>query len=160
MALASRQDYIKLIEQDYFANLVQENISAAIACFSDDARISVRHGDAPVRRFSVNGDDDTTSLWDFYAHLCGNYHIWFGEFTHYIDEAESRTASTFRAVLNPKPDSPYHSTGTQTLFNCNFFQFSDGRIVNMTIYYSNPNSDQQAAISTQSVPTGYPPQGK
>ena len=118
MALASRQDYIKKIEDDYFGNLVRENISEAIACFSDDARISVRHGDASVRRFSVNGGDGTTSLWDFYDHLCGNYRIWFGEFVHYIDEDQNRAASTFRVVLDPKPDSPYGSAGTQTLFNC------------------------------------------
>ena len=108
----------------------------------------------------MNGGDGTTSLWDFYDHLCGNYRIWFGEFVHYIDEDQNRAASTFRVVLDPKPDSPYGTAGTQTLFNCNFFQFNEGRIVEMTIYYSNPNSDQSPATSTSSVPTGYPPEGK
>jgi len=151
---------VRLIEEDYFGNLVRENIPAAIACFSNDARINVRHGDAPVRRFSVNGDENTTSLYDFYDHLCGNYGVLFDDFTHFIDEDQARAASTFRVVLKPKPASPYVFAGTQTLFNCNFFQFGNYRIVDMTIYYSNPNSGQQSATPPQSVPTGCPPESK
>ena len=149
----TREDYVHLVEDAYFGNVVSGNLPGILECFTEDVRVTIRHGDNPIRQFTMDGRDGTTRLEDFYLHLCGNFTPWFGEFEHYIDLPAQRCASTFVVKLSPLEDSDYSEAGPQTLRNCNFFKCRDGRIEEMIIYYSNYESGM-----TQS-PTGYPKQG-
>ena len=147
---------IKLIEKHYFGNVETGDIDAAMACFTPDATVVIRHGDKPERVFSVETQTQATPLREFYQHLCGNYSVWFGEFDHYIDGEHDRAASRFTVRLTPKPGGLYGDNYEQKLLNCNFFEFRDGRISDMIIYYSNPDAGKSAAQAS-SAPTGYPP---
>jgi len=142
-----RDACIAFIEHDYFGNVRAGALDAIMACFTPDARVAIRHGDRPVRRFAVQASGDADSLEDFYRHLCGNYEAWFGDFWHVVDAGAARAASRFTVRLTPKPDGLYADAGAQELLNCNFFEFDGPRISDMIIYYANPGS---------AGPTGYP----
>ena len=150
MTNLDRNQYIKLVEEDYFGNVAKGNIDKVLTCFTDDTLVTIRHGDNPIRVFNKPGNNGTSQLLEFYKHLCGNYTPWFGDFIHYIDVEEQRCACTFTVKLDPKEDSDYFVAGKQTLRNCNFFTCKDGKISEMTIYYSNTES------GLEKTPTGYP----
>lgn len=148
-----RDDCIKLVEEAYFGNVMKGDIDAILACFTEDSRVRIRHGDAEERRFTLGTEGGGLSAREFYGHLISNFSCHFANFKHFIDLDEERSAATFVVTLKPKPDSAYFSEGTQTLHNCNFFEYQDGRIADMIIYYSNP----EAGAKGSSAPTGYPP---
>jgi hypothetical protein len=129
------------------------DIEAIIGCFISDARVRIRHGDAEERRFTLGADGEGLSAREFYGHLISNFACHFAGFKHFIDLDEERSAATFVVTLEPRPDSTYLSEGTQTLHNCNFFEYRDGKIADMIIYYSNPT----AGAAGVTAPTGYPP---
>lgn len=147
-----RDDCIRLVEQKYFGNVMKGDIEAILECFTEDAHIRIRHGDAPEREFSLKSGGDGPSAREFYQHLCSNFSSHFGGFKHFIDVESGRSAATFLVTLTPRPDSPYASDGPQTLHNCNFFEYRSGRIADMIIYYSNPSAN----VSDPQAPTGYP----
>ncbi len=157
MQIYNRGDYVQLIEQTYFGNVVQANIDAVLDCFTDDCLITIRHGDNPLRIFRKNPARNETPLREFYVHLCGNFEAWFGDFIHYIDIDAGLCACTFTVKLKPKQDSAYLPAGIQTLHNCNFFSYRHGKIKEMTIYYSNTEAGA-AGNTSSSAPTGYPKQ--
>jgi hypothetical protein len=152
MKLQSRQTFKEFVEQAYFGNVARQDLPAVMACFNPYATVIIRHGDNPVRNFSVAAESSEDNLQAFYAHLCGNYDAWFGEFTHFVDTEAQRSACYFTVRLTPKPDGLYADAPVQTLRNCNFFEYADDRIQHMIIYYSNTESAGDA-------PTGYPKQG-
>ena len=49
----------------------------------------------------------------------------------------------------------YADAGPQELRNCNFFEFDNGAISHMIIYYANPQSGGSVDRGTE-TPTGYP----
>ena len=153
MTNMKRDECIQLIENDYFGNLTAGHLSAAMECFTDDARVYIRHGDNPIRRFSILPSDGMQPLMEFYEHLCGNYYVTFTEFWHVIDIDAQRAASHFTVGLAPMADGLYADAAKQELLNCNFFEFRDGRISHMIIYYANPASANE---NNQVTPTGYP----
>ena len=153
MAELERNDYIRLVEEDYFGNVVTGDLQKVLDCFTEDTAVTIRHGDNPPRLFSKNGAEGTGELQDFYKHLCGNFTPWFGDFDHYIDVPEQRCSCTFVVKLSPLPGSDYLDAGPQTLRNCNFFKYRDGKIEEMIIYYSNHES------GLEQTPTGYPKDG-
>ncbi|MFT7460537.1 MAG: hypothetical protein ACI909_003225 [Planctomycetota bacterium] len=155
MTTLTRDDYIQLIEQAYFGNVVKTNIDAVLDCFTDECLTTIRHGDNPLRLFRKHPSANEMPLREFYAHLCGNFDTSFDNFTHYIDAEIGQCASTFIVSLTPKHDSDYLSAGPQTLNNCNFFSYEDGRIKEMTIYYSNTEA-KTISNTSNSTPTGYP----
>lgn len=155
MSKFDRQYYIELIENDYFGNVSHEDIKAACSCFSDNSKVTIYHGDNPVRFFYKNPSDGQDSLEVFYDHLVGNYDASFNNFVHTIDLDEQRCASNFLVTLSPKPDSEYRDIGTLTLNNSNFFRFSNGKIFYMIIYYANPTLGKLLGQVNQS-PTGFP----
>ncbi len=151
--LIKRDDYIYLIEQAYFGNVAKANLDAVLDCFTDDCLVTIRHGDNPLRLFRKKPTVNEKPLSDFYAHLCGNFDPWFGDFTHYIDAENSQCACTFTVKLAPKPESDYFPLGRQTLNNCNFFSYENDKIKEMTIYYSNTEAN---TVPDNTHPTGYP----
>lgn len=148
-----RKSVIRFIEDAYFGRVSDARVDDLLACFSPDAKVIIRHGDNPERRFGFVPTGAETALSDFYAHLCGNYEAWFGDFEHTIDLGSQRAASRFTVRLTPKPDGLYADAGVQELLNCNFFEFEDGRISHMIIYYANPDPGDDRTDQ----PTGYPP---
>lgn len=149
----TRDEIIRIVEKSYFGSVMKGDIDAIVACFGHGANVRIRHGDAAERQFVVGDASEGLSAREFYGHLCSNFECNFDHFKHFIDLDEERSAATFLVTLTPKPDSPYAPEGTQTLQNCNFFEFRDGKIADMIIYYSNPT----AGISGSATPTGYPP---
>jgi ketosteroid isomerase-like protein len=155
MPVYDRAYYTKLVEQDYFGNVMKEDIAAACACFTEDSEVVIYHGDNPVRRFYGTPKDGQLPLDAFYEHLLGNYGAKFEHFEHTIDLEYQRCAANFLVTLTPKPGSTYETTGTLTLNNSNFFRCRDGKIYYMVIYYANPTLGEKLGVQTTS-PTGFP----
>ena len=155
MSGLSRDDYVKLVETDYFGSVMKQDFAAVVACFTDDATVTIYHGDAAPRIFKGAPKAGETPLPAFFEHLLANYDPMFDEFVHYVDAAAERGAVTFAVRLTPKPASAYRDHGVQHLRNCNFFEFRDGRIHDMIIYYANPASGG-AGESAEAKPTGFP----
>jgi hypothetical protein len=155
MSKLDRSHYIRLIEHDYFGNVMTENLDAVERCFTSDAVITIYHGDNAVRHFYAWPEKNQQPMRAFWAHLCGNYEAHFGHFRHVIDEAHDACASTFIVTLKPKPNSDYLAAGTLTLNNCNFFWCVGGKIARMTIYYANPTLGAKLGAASAG-PTGFP----
>ena len=153
--MKNRRAYVEFIEDSYFGSVASGLYEKILDCFTDDARVIIRHGDNPERRFAVNPGDEELALASFYEHLCQNYDCWFGDFHHYVDLEQRCAASRFTVRLKPKPGGLYANESPQELRNCNFFDFHDHRIGDMIIYYSNPNESPDDA-TTKERPTGYP----
>ncbi|MDX2224728.1 MAG: hypothetical protein SFV21_18385 [Rhodospirillaceae bacterium] len=150
-----RAHYVKLVEQDYFGNVMADDLDAVVRCFTADAEITIFHGDNPIRRFYAAPAAGQQHMREFWAHLCGNYDSHFGQFRHVIDAEADTCASTFVVTLKPKPASAYLATGTLTLNNCNFFWCRQGVIHRMIIYYANPTLGAQLGLASTG-PTGFP----
>lgn len=155
MTAFDRAYYIKLVEQEYFGNVMREDIAAACACFTDDSQVVIYHGDNEVRRFYGTPEEGQLPMEAFYDHLLGNYDAKFEHFEHTVDVEEQRCSANFLVTLTPKPGSDYEETGTLTLNNSNFFRCRDGKIYFMIIYYANPTLGAKLGTQTQS-PTGFP----
>lgn len=155
MSKPARADYIKLVEKDYFGNVMSGDLDAVVACFTPAAEITIFHGDNEIRRFFGKPAAGQQPLRAFWEHLCGNYDSHFGNFQHIVDDAHECCAATFIVTLKPKPNSAYLATGTLTLNNCNYFWCKDGKIDRMTIYYANPTLGAKLGL-TSTGPTGFP----
>ncbi len=154
MAERSHNYYVKLVEEDYFGSVTRQDKAAILDCFTEDARVTIYHGDNEPRRFAGKSGTGVSPLGSFFDHLLGNYDPAFEDFTHYVDVENDRCATHFRVHLTPKPDSPYLAVGVLVLQNCNFFLCRDGKIDDMILYYANPS----AANATGQMPTGFPKQ--
>jgi len=148
METLNRDECVELIESHYFGGVMAADLHQIRSCFTDDAIVTIRHGDRQPRLFSLQPLAGHQDLMSFYEHICGEYDCWFGHFRHYIDAPQQSAASTFEVRLTPKPGGAYDGWAIQTLYNCNFFNFRDRRIFDMLIYYSNPGAGEN--------PTGYP----
>ncbi len=155
MSKPSRDHYIKLVEHDYFGNVMTEDLDAVVRCFTSDAEITIYHGDNPIRHFYANPVGTQQPMREFWVHLCGNYDSHFGQFQHIVDEVHECCAAIFIVTLKPKPHSAYLATGTLTLNNCNYFWCKGGKIVRMTIYYANPTLGAKLGLASMG-PTGFP----
>jgi hypothetical protein len=149
MSFKDRTAVIEFVEETYFGNVHRNNLTDVIDCFTSSATVFIRHGDNPVRKFSVAPTSDADNLHEFYDHLCSNYDRGFGEFSHFVDIEAQSSACYFTVRMTPKPDGLYADAGEQILHNCNFFEYVDGRIQHMIIYYSNSEPGGNR-------PTGYP----
>jgi len=152
MSRHTHEDYVKLVEQDYFGNVTRQDKAGILACFTEDARVTIYHGDNEPRRFSGAGEEGESPLPSFFEHLLGNYDPHFEDFTHFVDVENERCAAHFKVRLTPKANSDYAASGVLNLRNCNFFLCRDGKIYDMIIYYSNPD----AANASGPAPTGFP----
>ena len=155
LEMKDRFSYVEFIEQRYFGNVAESNFDEILGCFNDDAQVIILHGDKPERRFALYPQAAESDLLSFYQHLCDNYECWFGNYHHYIDLETDSAASRFTVRLTPNPTGIYASFPAQELRNCNFFEFRDGRISDMIIYYANPET-QTTNKQPTGKPTGYP----
>ena len=74
-----------LVERRYFGNVTHGDIPAVVACFTDDALVTIYHGDAAPRLFKAQPGAGETPLPRFFEHLLANYDPQFTEFVHYVD---------------------------------------------------------------------------
>lgn len=146
-----RAAIIDLVEHQYFGSVARNDIAAVRACFTDNAVVTIRHGDNPTRTFKSRPAPGEAKLTDFWEHLCANFDAAFNDFEHVIDLERACCAATFTVTLAPKSGSAYFQRGTLTLRNCNFFWLESGRIARMIVYYANPDTGGPAA----GKPTGY-----
>ena len=142
--------YVKLVEEDYFGSVTRQDKPAILACFTEDARVTIYHGDNAPRRFGT--EPGASPLPSFFDHLLANYDPAFSEFVHFTDAAHDRCAAYFKVRLTPKAESAYKAAGVLNLRNCNFFVCRDGKIHDMTLYYANPG----AADAAGPAPPGFP----
>ena len=154
MAQRSHEYYVKLVEEDYFGSVTRQDKDAILDCFTEDARVTIYHGDNEPRRFGDKSSAGESPLGIFFDHLLANYDPRFENFIHYVDPENDRCATHFRVHLTPKADSPYSAFGVLVLQNCNFFRCRDGKIDDMILYYANPS----AANAAEPTPTGFPKQ--
>jgi ketosteroid isomerase-like protein len=150
--MLTRAALIDLVENRYFSNVSREDVAAVAACFTADAEVVIRHGDAPTRVLKASPGAGEQDMRDFWRHLNANYDARFDRFEHFVDVEAQRCAATFLVTLAPKAGSAYAARGTLTLLNCNFFWLENGRIARMIVYYANPDTGGPAV----GKPTGYP----
>lgn len=150
--MLTRAELIDLVEDRYFGNVTRGDVEAVAACFTADAEIIIRHGDAPTRLMKATPGPTETDMREFWRHLNANYHATFERFEHFVDVDAQRCAATFVVTLAPRSGSAYAARGTLTLQNCNFFWLENGRIARMIVYYANPDTGGPSA----GKPTGYP----
>ncbi len=153
MSSDARAHYVRLVEEEYFGSVSRADVAGALACFTDDATVTIFHGDAVPRVFKKTPGADETPLSRFFEHLVANYEPRFTEFVHYIEPEAGRCAARFLVTLTPRAESAYRDAGVQRLRNCNFFECRDGRIRDMIVYYTNPGSAGEAVGPR---PTGFP----
>lgn len=137
----NRIDYIRLVEEDYFGHVVRPNLERILACFTDDAVITIFHGDDPASVFRAAPGPDDAPLRGYFDYVFDTYTVdGYSNFRHFVDVEVQSVASMFDVTLTPKPGSEpaKEGVGTQTLHNCNFFECANGRFRNVVIYYANP----------------------
>ena len=126
MAILTAKEMITLVEQSYFANVDSKNVDGTVACFTEDAELTVQtahvthHGHDEIRRMFSDFMRDTPVI----------YH---GDYSHVVDVENQLIASQFVA-RNELADGSEIS-----MRNCNFFVLQDGRFKKVTIYMSGDN---------------------
>ncbi len=151
----TRADYVKVIEKKYFASVMKQNYDAVLANFTEDARVTIYHGDNPVQIFFKNPKGKQQSFKVFYGHLFDNYLVNFGKYNTVVDVANKKAAATFTPHLKPKKGSAYKKAGDLHLNNCNFFWFRSDKIADMIIYYANPTLGKKLGLDPK-MPTAFP----
>ena len=155
MSQLSRADYVQRMEHDYFGGVMREDRAGVWDCFTDDAKVTIYHGDNPVNVFYKTPAAGQQSFDLFYGHLWQNYKVHFGGYHFVVDLDQATAAATFIPTLDPKPGSGYAETGQLRLNNCNFFWFRGRDIADMIIYYANPTLGAKLGIATK-MPTAFP----
>lgn|SRR5690349_2358661 len=139
MPARPRQHWLDLVT-GYFDAVMREDFDDVFARFTDDAAITIVHGDNPLEVFHKHAGPGQRPFDEFYGHLRDNYVVRFLDLECIIDAEAETGAAIFAPHLTPKPGSSYAADGEQSLRNCNFFWFADGRIGRMTIYYARPGA--------------------
>ena len=103
------------------------DLSATLACFTEDARVTIATFDTVYR-----GRD--TEVRGMYERLFTRYaSVWHGDFEHVV-QAPERIASQF-TVRNLSLQEVW-----TVKHNCNFFRLRGGSICDMGVYMSGDNS--------------------
>lgn len=138
----NREQSIALVEHEYFGRVKTPDLEGLLALFTDDARMTVYHGDGAPDVFAAKPDAQAgeVPLTGYFGYVFGNFTVDYAGFNHTFDVEAQSHACTFQVILSPKPGSEAESAGPQTYNNCNFFTYRDGKIADIIIYYVNPNA--------------------
>ena len=126
MTILTAKQMIILVEDSYFHNVDNKNLDATLACFTEDAELTVQtahithRGQGEIRRMFGDFMRDTPMI----------YH---GDYSHVTDVENQLIASQFLA-RNKLADGSEVS-----MRNCNFFVLRDGLFAKATIYMSGEN---------------------
>ena len=119
-------EMISLVEDSYFYNVDNKNLDAALACFTEDAELTVQTAHVTHR-----GHDEIRRMFgDFMRDTPVIYH---GDYTHVTDVDNQLIASQFLARNNLADGSEV------SMRNCNFFVLQGGKFAKVTIYMSGEN---------------------
>jgi ketosteroid isomerase-like protein len=136
--MLSRDDYIELVEQDYFGNVADPDLEAVLACFTDDARAAVYHGDDPVQIYARRPRAGESPLEAYFEYVFATFDVEYEGFEHWVDVEQERCACTFVVYLTGKPGTELARAGRGKYQNANFFQCRGGKFAEVVIYYANP----------------------
>ncbi len=126
MTKLTAKEMISLVEDSYFYNVDNKNLDATLACFTEDAELTVQtahvthRGQEEIRRMFGDFMRDTPVI----------YH---GDYSHVADVENQLIASQFVARNNLADGSEI------SMRNCNFFVLRDGQFAKVTIYMSGEN---------------------
>lgn len=125
-SLITREDYIDMVENRYFANVDLKDLDAVLDCFHQDAVFVVQSA------FSAHKGRDT-GIRGMFEKLFENYapKILHRDFRHVVDVPNGCCASQF-SVENI---STYDGTET-VMSNCNFFYFDADKLKGVYVYMS------------------------
>ncbi len=119
-------DPIGLVER-YFLAVDRMDLPATLACFTEDARIT-------IATFDVAYVGRDTEIRGMYERLFARYaSVWHGDFDHVV-QPPMRIASQF-TVRNRS-----HQGQTVVKHNCNFFRLRGELFCDMSVYMSGDNS--------------------
>jgi ketosteroid isomerase-like protein len=126
MTRLTAEQMISLVEDSYFHNVDNKNLDPAVACFTEDAELTVQTAHTTHR-----GHGEIRRMFDdFMRETPVIYH---GDFSHVTDVDNQLIASQFLARNNYKDGSEV------SMRNCNFFVLEGGRFKKVTIYMSGEN---------------------
>ena len=126
MTKLSAEQMIELVGASYFYNVDNKNLDDAVACFTEDAELTVQTAHVTHR-----GHDAIRRMFgDFMRDTPVIYH---GDYSHVVDVDNQLIASQFLA-RNELADG-----SEVAMRNCNFFVLKDGRFSKVTIYMSGDN---------------------
>ena len=122
----TREDYIEMVENRYFANVDLRDLDAVLDCFHHDAVFVIQSA------FSTHKGRDT-GIRGMFERLFENYSpkILHKDFRHVVDVSKECCASQFSVENISACD------GTKTVMsNCNFFYFDAGKLKSVYVYMS------------------------
>ena len=124
MPLRSASFYVRMIEQEYFANVRRKDLRATLACFCEEAVFTIQSA------FRVHQGRDT-GIKKMFENLFKNYRtIVHSDFSHVVDVEQECCAAQFNAELTA-------SDGKKTrLSNCNVHYFENGKFKRVYVYMS------------------------
>ena len=126
MTKLTAEQSIELVEASYFYNVDNKNLDDVIACFTEDAELTVQTAHVTHR-----GHDEIRRMFgDFMRDTPVIYH---GDYSHVVDVDNQLIASQFIARNELADGSEI------AMRNCNFFVSRDGRFGKVTIYMSGEN---------------------
>jgi len=126
MAGLTAKEMIALVEDSYFSNVDGKNPEAALACFVEEAELTVKTANT-----THTGHGEIGRMFrDFMRDTPVIYH---GDFSHVIDIKNQLIASQFLA-RNELADG-----SIVAMRNCNFFVLDGARFSKVTIYMSGDN---------------------
>lgn len=133
-----RDDYITLVEQNYFGSVMKEDLAGVVPCFTDDCEVVICKGDETPRRSCGSATVGQNPLAAFYEQLFIDYETVVEDFERTIDVSAHRCASNFTVTFTPKPGAAHEDVGPLRYTNSNFFRCRDGKIHAMIVYFANP----------------------
>jgi ketosteroid isomerase-like protein len=126
MANLTAQEMIALVERSYFENVDGKNLDATLACFTEDAELTVQTANTTHK-----GHEEIGRM--FRDFMRDTPVIQHGDYSHVVDVDNQLIASQFFA-RNELAD------GSEVFMrNCNFFVLQDARFNKVTIYMSGEN---------------------
>lgn len=121
----TREEYIDIVENRYFASVDLRDLAAVLECFHEDATFSVQSA------FSTHeGRDEGIRM--MFENLFEEYEpkILHRDFTHVVDPDNCRCATQFEVENTSREGEEVR------LSNCNFFYFKGDKISEVYVYMS------------------------
>jgi len=139
MKLTAREQFIDIVERQYFGSMAAASPERILPLLTEDAVLTGFYGiNAPriVRRHPAAGEE---SFVGFLGGLLTNFTLTYSQFVHFVDLERQQCACTFRLVITPRDVAS--TLPERRLRNCNFFRFDDGLIGAIAVYFADPLVD-------------------
>lgn len=121
-----RDEYIALVEDEYFAGMAEGRPERSMALFSDDGWVTARAAGLPPRVARRTPGPGEETLHDFFTVILQTYAVSYSDFWHTVDVEAQRHCAIYTVRLRPLDQAL--GLPVRELRNANFFQF-DGRAV-------------------------------